>query len=148
MQSKTKLKRINLVCVNGNLKKALRTVASIYDSNLNKAGITASQFTLLAHIQYHEKATIGFLAKNLIIDRTSLSKNLRLLERSGLIKTEIGPDKRKKFILLSALGMAKLDKAVDHWQDAQDRIYRLYGRQSVHQLLQLLYRFSGPAGKK
>ena len=65
-------------CTCFNLRKATRAVTQLFDEALKPAGLYATQFTLLAAISFRKDATITELSKALIMDRTTLTRNLKL----------------------------------------------------------------------
>jgi len=137
--SKTRLEKINITCVNLNLKKLSRTIGTIYDRKLAEAGLTINQFSILSYISYFDKISLGLLAKELMMDRTTLSKNLKPLFRDGFITLVSENDKRKKNLALTTKGSLLLEKTLSLWSEAQNDIYKSYGKREIHNLLKLLH---------
>src|SRR5713226_7185668 len=81
-------------CACANLRKATRATTQLYDAMLRPSGLRATQFTLLVATRLIHTAPVTRLAKELGMDRTTLTRNLRLLERQGLIRVRPGRDRR------------------------------------------------------
>ena len=97
-------------------QRAARTLARRFDEALKPAGITSGQFSLLNALNRPEPPTIGSVAGLLAMDRTTLTANLKPLERRGMI--ELVPDekdKRSRRIRLGEAGMAVLSLAMPIW---------------------------------
>jgi DNA-binding MarR family transcriptional regulator len=92
------------------------------------------QFTLLNEIYLHPSITIGQLAERLGIDRTTLNRNLNLLERKELVRSKSGEDLRLRTLTLTQKGKKSLKSALPIWQTAQSKVKRLLGKH-LHKLL-------------
>jgi len=139
---KATLERINITCVNQNVKKFSRAIGLVYDRKLSKNGITVNQFTILSYIHYNDTIALGRLSTQLGMDRTTLTKNLKPLFREGYVETCGSEDKRVKNLCLSTSGVAVLEGSVALWKEAQSEIYQLYGKKQVHHLVRLLNRLT------
>ena len=109
-------------CINFNLKKAQRFLTKLYDSELKKVGIRSTQFSILGILCRRGTMTISKFSDFLTVERTTLTRNLRPLERDGLIKIQSGKDKRNKEITITNKGKNVFAKAFPLWQQAQKRI--------------------------
>jgi len=94
-------------------------MARAYDDALRPAGIKSTQFTLLAAIQHNGTVSIGKLSEILVIDGTTLTRNLDLLERRGLIEEVSGKDGRMRLVRLTTVGKTTHDLAFPLWKAAQ-----------------------------
>jgi DNA-binding MarR family transcriptional regulator len=128
------LKAVRL-CAAGNLRRTTRALTQLYDDALQPSGLRVTQFSLLVNIGRSEQATIGQLAELLIIDRTTLTRNLRVLEKAGLLETVDGGDQRTHTVRLTAKGERALAKALPLWEQAQARIVSGVGEQKFRALL-------------
>ena len=137
--SKTKLEKINITCVNQNLKKFSRTIALIYDRKLSINNITINQFAILSYIAYYDNITLGSVAIKLSMDRSTLSKNLKPLFREKYIIVTGMDDKRKKNLSLTQKGLGVLEQSIISWKEAQNDIYRQYGKKEIHNLVRMLH---------
>lgn len=97
-------------------QRAARALARRFDEALKPAGITSGQFSLLNALNRPEPPSIGSVASLLAMDRTTLTANLKPLERRGLIKVEVdSEDRRGRRIRLMDAGMKALGAALPIW---------------------------------
>lgn len=131
MNSKTKTKdlarKATRDCVCANLRQATRAVTKLYDDALKPAGLKVTQFGLLGSVAALGSATLGELAKEMVVDRTTLTRNLEILEARGLVASEEGADRRERQLRLTEEGDAALNAAYPLWQAAQKRVMELTG---------------------
>jgi len=129
MESKSgspKAKTLGCTCMR--LRKAARRVTQIYDHSLEAAGMTVTQYSLLGHIARFDGIGIGALADKLIMDPTTLTRNLRPLERQGFVAMKADArDKRSRRLHLTAGGRAAFESAKPAWVRAQRRIEETLG---------------------
>jgi DNA-binding MarR family transcriptional regulator len=92
--------------------------------------------------------TVVKLAQTAVMDRTTLTRNLKILEKRGLIAIKPGEDRREKEVTLTASGMEILAKAVPLWEAAQDRIRQGLGEEKMRSLLDDLSEMISLAKKK
>lgn len=121
------------------IRQAARHVSQFYDQLLAPSGLRATQFAILSRLQRGGPMTINELAAKLVMDRTTLGRNLLPLEREGLI--EIGPgatDRRRREVRLSAAGAARLAAARLGWAAAQKRFDAVFGTERAAALRDLL----------
>ena len=110
-------------CTCAKLRMAARAVTQAYDAALAPSGLRATQFTVLVALGHIGRAPLSRLAEALVMDRTTLSRNLRPLERDGLIATGlVDDDRRVREIRLTAKGRKALEKALPLWEKAQKRM--------------------------
>lgn len=107
-------------CACFNLRRAARLVTQAYDQVLAPSKLKATQFTLLAALAPAGKGiAISALAEKLGMDRTTLTRNLAVVERAGLVSLRPGEDPRTKLVSLTANGRKALEEAVPLWREAQ-----------------------------
>ena len=128
------LKHVRL-CAAGNLRRTTRALTQLYDELLRPSGLRATQFSLLVNIGREGQATIGRLAENMLIDRTTLTRNLRVLEQDGLIESVPDADQRAHPVRLSKKGERALNRALPYWEQAQSRIVAGLGEEKFRALL-------------
>ncbi|MBT5414656.1 MAG: winged helix-turn-helix transcriptional regulator [Rhodospirillaceae bacterium] len=104
------------------VRKAARAVGQLYDDALAPAGIKGTQFSLLAAVGLTSKTSVSALADSLVMDRTTLSRNLQPLVRAGLLKMAPGRDRRERRVALTEEGRSTLRTALPLWRQAQARI--------------------------
>lgn len=108
-------------CACFNLRAAARALTRAYDEALRPVGLKATQFTILAAIsRVGEAVPIGTLAKRLSMDRTTLSRNLRPLEKQGLVEVLPEGYRRARGMALTGKGRKLLESAVPHWRQVQE----------------------------
>ena len=112
------------------LRRAARLLARRYDEALRPAGLTSGQFSILAALLQEPPLRLGALADRLGMDRTTLNRNLRPLERLDLLRTvEAVDDRRVRALALTAAGLGRLRVALPQWGQAQeDSTRRLFGK--------------------
>jgi DNA-binding MarR family transcriptional regulator len=127
---KTKADQGSPGCTCLRVRKAARRVTQIYDRQLAAFGLTITQYGLLAHLGRHAGISIGALAELLIMDPTTLTRNLRPLEREGLLTLGSDPDDRRtRRAALTDAGRARLAAAKPAWARAQQQVEAALGRE-------------------
>ena len=122
-------------CLGYHTRRAQRVLTTMYDQALEPAGIRSTQFTLMNAIELLHIPTINQLSEALIIDRTTLTRNLRLLENSGYIKIQPGRDRREKAITLTQEGKKTLKQALTLWKEIHHQVQELVGEERFERLL-------------
>jgi DNA-binding MarR family transcriptional regulator len=110
------------------LRKASRRVSQLYDQHLEPFGLTVTQYGVLGHLATFDGITIGELAEKLVMDPTTLTRNLRPLQRQGFVT--IKPDRRDRrarAVGLTATGRKAFERAKPGWVRAQSQIEQLFG---------------------
>lgn len=108
-----------------NLRRAVRRVTQIYDHALAPSGLKATQFSSLAVLAGNapgEGIAMTRLAEKLGMDRTTLTRNLGVLERDGLITVRTGDDPRSRMVALTIAGRTAFDHATPLWAEAQAKL--------------------------
>jgi DNA-binding MarR family transcriptional regulator len=121
-------RRATRECVCTNLRRATRAITKLYDDRLRPSGLKVTQFGLLSTLMALGSATLGELAQEIVVDRTTLTRNLEVLEARGLVITEEGEDRRERRLRISREGIAAVVAAYPLWQAAQSRAIELAGR--------------------
>ncbi len=112
------------------LRQAARHVTQFYDQFLAPSGLRTTQFSILAKLRLEGPMAINALAKRLVMDRTTLGRNILPLEREGLIAIVPGrTDRRSKELRLTDAGAARLRAARSGWAAAQTRFDAAFGGQ-------------------
>ena len=110
-------------CVCTVLRRANRAATQMYDRMLEPSGMTAAQISLLAALYYTRSMPIKKLAQRLVMDRTTLSRNLAPLQRRKLVESIEDPgDLRIRKVSLTAAGLEALISALPYWQEAQEKM--------------------------
>lgn len=107
-------------CLCLHLQRAARVVARRYDEALRPVGLANTQFSLLMALNRPGTASPGSVAALLGMDRTTLTANLKPLQRRGLVSVTVDPgDRRSRRLALTAAGRALLAEALPLWRQAQ-----------------------------
>jgi DNA-binding MarR family transcriptional regulator len=110
------------------LRQAARHVTKFYDRTLAPCGLRTTQFSILAKLHRLGPMTINSLAKDLVMDRTTLGRNILPLQRDHLITAVRGPaDQRNKVLHLTKAGKGRLRAASKLWTLAQRRFEAQFG---------------------
>jgi DNA-binding MarR family transcriptional regulator len=126
-------------CTCGRLRRLTRRVTQIFDQHLAPAGLTIAQFGILGQLMARGSISVGHLADVLVMDPTTLSRNLRPLVRDGRVQLARDPaDQRRQMISLSGPGKSALRAAVPLWSKAQAQVASLVGDTDVVRLHQLI----------
>ena len=122
-------------CLCLHLQRATRAVARRFDAALRPLGLTSGQFSLLMSLNRPQPASIGDVSALLAMDRTTLTANLKPLERRGFVRvTADDADKRTRRLTLTAAGRALLSTAVPVWRRTHAGIDRLLTESSPDRL--------------
>lgn len=122
-------------CADFNLRRATRLVSQAFDHALKPCGITITQFSLLVTASMNANIIMHKLAKVMGMDRTTLSRNLALVEKKGLVLLERGEDRREVRIQLTPAGRQALDACAPLWQKTQERISGIFGPEAWEKLI-------------
>ena len=102
------------------LRQAARHVTQFYDQYLASTGLRTTQFSILAKLHGLGPMTINALARELVMDRTTLGRTMLPLERDGLIAIRDGTlDRRSKELAVTKAGTERLHRAAKRWVEAQ-----------------------------
>lgn len=113
-------------------QRAARALARRFDEALKPSGITSGQFSLLMSLNRPEPPTIGSVASLLAMDRTTLTANLKPLERRGMVELVADEkDKRSRRIRLMDAGMTALNVAMPIWVGTHGEIDAAIGTEEV-----------------
>ena len=123
-------------CAHFNLKKAVRSVTQRYDEALSEMDLRISQFTLLVSSSLAGPSSIGDLAEQLAMDRTTLSRNVQPLVKRGLLElTRSQTDSRTRLIEITSAGERLLVEAYPLWQEAQKEVTQMFDEDAYEHLL-------------
>lgn len=122
------------------LRQAARHVTQIYDSHLSSEGLRTTQYSILAKLNRLGPLSINELAKSMVMDRTTLGRAIRPLERDRLLTIGEGEDGRTRSLRLTARGEARLKTAAPKWRAAQKEFERAFGAKDAAGLRDVLQR--------
>jgi DNA-binding MarR family transcriptional regulator len=121
------------------VRQAARHVSQFYDRCLAPFGLKTSQFSVLARLARRGPMTINALAALMVMDRTTLGRNIQPLERDGLVAVATGAaDRRSRTLSLTPKGAARLKAAAEGWSEAQARFEQAFGPERAQSLRALL----------
>jgi DNA-binding MarR family transcriptional regulator len=121
------------------LRQAARHVTQVYDQLLAPSGLRATQYSILARLKRGGPMTINALAADLVMDRTTLGRNILPLCRDGLIDVATGSaDRRSRELRLTRAGVARARAALKNWTQAQARFEDAFGAKRAQSLRALL----------
>ena len=121
------------------MRAAARHLSQSYDRFLAPSGLRTTQFSILARLKRGGPLTINALAEDMVMDRTTLGRNVLPLERDGLISIEpTASDRRAKELRLTKAGEKRLQAALKGWSQAQARFETVFGAERAGDLRKLL----------
>jgi DNA-binding MarR family transcriptional regulator len=115
-------------CAAANIRRASRVVSQLFAQALAPVDLEGTQFTVLIAAGATGGVPLSNLAEVLVMDRTTLSRNLKPLQRRGLVAVEPGEDRRVRLVSLTPAGRELLRRALPLWQRAQERLVTALGR--------------------
>ncbi|APR75536.1 Transcriptional regulator, MarR family protein [Minicystis rosea] len=124
-------------CACVRVRRASRAVTRLYDESLRPLGLQASQLSLLVAIAMHgdDGVPIGTLAAGLVMERTTLTRNLVPLERAGMVRVARAPDDaRVRIVVLTRQGERTIASAFPLWEQAQTYVHEQLGAGKVDAL--------------
>jgi DNA-binding MarR family transcriptional regulator len=117
------------------VRAAARHVTQAYDQFLAPTGLRTTQFSILAKLKRRGPLTINALAEDMVMDRTTLGRNILPLERDGLIRiAPAASDRRAKELRLTKAGEKRLQAARKGWSAAQARFEAAFGAKRAAEL--------------
>jgi DNA-binding MarR family transcriptional regulator len=122
-------------CVSFNIRKAARAVTQLYDERMRPLGLRSTQLPILGKTLTLEPVTVTHLAKATMTDRTTLTRNLRLLEKQGLIQVDMGHDRREREVRLTDRGREVLAHVYPIWKEVQAEVAKRFGSERLARLL-------------
>jgi DNA-binding MarR family transcriptional regulator len=108
-------------------RQAARRITRLYDSRMQPSGIRATQFTILSQLMLRGEMPIGKLASILGMERTTLTRNLTLLEQQKWISSKAGDDPRSRMIAITAQGRGMVRRGFPYWSKAQAQVGKMLG---------------------
>jgi len=122
------------------VRQAARHITQFYDQLLAASGLRTTQFSILAKLRRLGPMTINALAAEMVMDRTTLGRNILPLERDGLIAIEQGSrDRRSKELLVTAAGEARFRAGLKGWVKAQRQFEKAFGPKRTADMRVLLH---------
>ena len=114
------------------IRKSARKITQFYESSLREAGVKPTQFSILATLANTGPIQLTPLADRLLLERTSLTRNLNVLKGYGWVQLQTGvEDSRQRIVSLSDKGYEQLDHAIPYWERAQKAIANEMGEDKI-----------------
>lgn len=123
------------LCAHANLRQATRIVSQMYDAALKPSGLRATQFTLLAVLAKRGELPVTKLAEILVLDRTTLTRNLKPLVKKDWLSIGREEDERIRLISLTEQGHTVVREATPLWRQAQKNIVAQIGAENLPKLV-------------
>ena len=120
------------------LRQASRKVSSYYDEALAPLGVNIGQFSLLRKIRRLAPASLTDVAAAAELDRSTVGRNAKVLERMGLVAIGHGEDQREAMLSITEQGQTVLNEGAPLWDGVQDDIESRLGPDRTRQLQELL----------
>ncbi len=121
------------------LRQAARVVTQLYDQHLTASGLRTTQYSILSKLNRLGPMTINTLAAELVMDRTTLGRNILPLERDGMVRVrQNAADARSRDLELTAKGARRLRAARTRWLEAQKHFDAAFGGENAAELRSLL----------
>ena len=125
-------------CFNLAMRKSSRLITQFYEDRLSEVGLKSGQFSILRAVNYLKQTSNKELQQVLVLDQTTLSRNLKPLFRDGYLKLSADSnDARIKLISLTKQGQSLYEKADPIWQKAQNDLEKKLGSEEVQNILKL-----------
>ncbi len=129
-------------CACYHIRHAARVITRAYDEALKPVGLRGPQFSILTALKVARNLSISRLAQHMGMDRTTMSRNLRPLERQGLVSVSAEGRGQARTIAITDAGARRHDEAVPRWRRVQDKAMGALGggdvwpqlRDRLHQL--------------
>ena len=122
-------------CACYNLRRAARATTRLYDEFLRPCGLRSTQYSILMGTLARGPVTLSKLADMTVTERTTLTRNLTVLEKKGLIVIEPGKDRRERHVNITERGRELLMEAIPRWEAAQAHIEQGLGSDRMHGML-------------
>jgi DNA-binding MarR family transcriptional regulator len=122
------------------VRQAARHITQFYDQWLAPSGLRTTQFSILAKLRRLGPMTINALAAEMVMDRTTLGRNILPLERDALVAVAQGRrDRRSKELRITEAGEASFRAGLKGWRDAQQRFEAVFGLDRTTNMRSLLH---------
>lgn len=143
-------------CGSFNFRRTARAVTRLYDAALQVAGLRSTQFSILVGIAKHQPVAIGALAEVMVIDSTTLTRSLRLLQKAGLLSISERSAMRQRFLTITPKGKRTLARSLPAWRKAHERFVATVGsehwtklRNELEEVAAVVDKFeNGPKGQR
>jgi DNA-binding MarR family transcriptional regulator len=140
------MKPIRLPCYCGSLRQASRALTQLYDRALRPSGVKITQFGILRLLAARPGLTTGQMASALVMDSTTLTRTLKIIESNQWIVPTPGSDRRERHWAITAAGEQRLQEAQPLWERAQQEFANLAGEIDLDALSRTIFQLAKKAG--
>ncbi len=124
--------RVRSLCACNGLRRATRAVTARYDAAMAASGLKVTQLPILVALGSAGDLSVTTLADALALDRTTLTRNLKVLESRGLVRTsESEEDARVRMVSLTLEGSRVLSGALERWEQMHRAVEERFGRERL-----------------
>lgn len=127
--------RVLHACACEGLRRTARALTQHYERALGPSGVRATQLPILVALAAKGPLPVTPLAEALVMDRTTLTRNLRILEKQALVAVGRGADRRMRVVYLTPKGRGILRQALGLWRRAQGSVEERFGPRRLEGLL-------------
>lgn len=117
-------------CAAFNFRRTARAVTRLYDLALEPSGIRSTQFAILTAVAKFQPTAISRIGEILVLDQTTLTRSLRLLQKQGLLEISPRSTRRQRFLNLTDAGAKALAVAIPLWRRVQGEFLEMMGGES------------------
>jgi DNA-binding MarR family transcriptional regulator len=122
------------VCYCRSMRRATQSITNIYNKSLASSGLSISQFSILVFLYRIDKVSVSELAKAMGLDRTTLVRNLKPLEKQGLV-IDVSTGGRDRQLILTEDGQETYKTTSRLWKDVQSEIEQVLGKERLEEFL-------------
>ncbi|MHC1729026.1 MAG: MarR family winged helix-turn-helix transcriptional regulator [Syntrophobacteraceae bacterium] len=130
-----KCKEIGRTCACYSLRRSARAITRLYEEFLRPSGLRVTQFSVLNVTRLLGPVALTRLAEMTVTERTTLTRNLTILEKKGFIHIEPGEDRRERRVSITQQGQEALLAAIPLWEKAQEHLQDRLGEERMAHLL-------------
>ena len=134
-------------CLCGNTRMAARALTTLYDAYLAPCGLTSSQLAVLWCVIGGEPLAMGDIARYLVMDKTTVSRNVAALVSAGLVASRVGDDARVKRLASTAKGRRVFARAIPLWEAAQAQVTERLGSERFADVVRQTRRLARALGE-
>ena len=127
--------RLRATCACDRLRRSTRGITQLYEAAIASSGLKATQLPILVGLGLAGELPLTSLADALELDRTTLTRNLKVLEQRGLVRTSAQEgDARMRIVSITPQGSRALSSALARWEQVQEQVEQQFGRERLRAL--------------
>jgi DNA-binding MarR family transcriptional regulator len=129
-------------CLVLNTRMAARAVTRRYDQKLRPFGVTAAQFSILSSVARRPDRSVTEMAQSIAMERSTLSRNMDLLERKKLVRCQEADKGNGRLCSLTEEGRVLLDKLLPEWRKMQDEMREMLSVPDMGSMVEVLQKLA------